>query len=86
MARAKQPNFRLEHEDISGGVMWMHAFVHGAAVLFVTNSIFLAGLEIFAHYILDTVKCYGKIKYNTDQFLHLCCKLVWVILFWAGVA
>lgn len=65
------------------GVPWYqalgaHALIHGGVVGVVTGSLVLGALETAAHLLIDDCKCGGRISYNTDQLLHVLCKLLWV--------
>jgi hypothetical protein len=67
------------------GVPWYqalgaHAIMHGAAVGLLTGSLGLGLAEAASHAIIDDLKCSGKIGFNTDQALHIVCKLVWVAI------
>jgi len=67
------------------GVPWYqclaaHALIQGAGVAVVTGNPFLGGLEFGAHWVIDYLKCSGKIGFNCDQVLHVACKLAWVAL------
>lgn len=72
------------------GVPWYHgllphAAIHGGAVGLVTGSLMLGVAEFLAHCVIDDTKCMGRISYNTDQALHVACKIVWVAaLAWWG--
>lgn len=64
------------------GVPWQqalgaHALIHAGFVGVITGSIALAVCEFAAHWITDDLKCRGKINFNTDQAIHLICKVVW---------
>ena len=65
------------------GVPWYHALgahalIHGGLVGVLTGSLVLCVLETVLHAWIDDRKCAGRISYNTDQLLHVLCKLVWV--------
>lgn len=60
-------------------VLSAHAAIHGAAVALITGIWWLALLEFVIHWNTDNLKCSGAISYNTDQFIHIACKVVW---FW----
>lgn len=57
-----------------------HALIHGGFVAAITGSLWLGLAEVVAHALIDDAKCTGKIGFNTDQFLHLACKLLWVLI------
>ena len=61
-------------------LMMAHCFIHGGMVYLVTESIPLAIIEIIIHGITDDAKCSGKINYNTDQLIHIICKLFYAVL------
>lgn len=67
------------------GVPWWqalgaHALIHGGFVALITNSVLLGIFEVVAHFVIDDLKCRGKLTFNQDQFLHIGCKVVWVFL------
>ena len=54
-----------------------HAVIHGGFVGVITGSVWLGVAETVIHWITDDAKCRGKISYNTDQAIHIACKLAW---------
>ena len=72
------------------GVPWYqalgaHAVMHGGLVGLITGNLWLGLMEFAIHFIIDDRKCAKVIGYNTDQALHILCKVVWVVLIAAGV-
>ncbi len=68
------------------GVPWYqclvwHSMIHAGAVVLITGSILLGCCELVAHSIIDFGKCSGWFGFNTDQALHVTCKIGWW-LFW----
>jgi hypothetical protein len=59
--------------------MFTHSITHGLAVFLVTKSIYLGIAETFAHFLIDFAKCEGKINLHVDQFLHVLCKVGWIL-------
>ena len=57
-----------------------HSIIHGGFVLVLTGSIWLALAEVVIHWLTDFVKCDNMITLNTDQFIHLACKLTWAFI------
>ena len=57
-----------------------HAFIHAGFVIWITGSLFLAICELVIHAYTDYLKCENKISLNTDQVIHLSCKLTWAFL------
>lgn len=73
------------------GVPWWqalgaHAVIHGGFVALITGSLLLGAAETLIHAITDDAKCRGKISFNTDQAIHLACKLLWVLIVATGHA
>lgn len=89
MAKGKNRNRPIDLTSIPPGqkpqVVWYHwltahAFIHGGAVGIVTGVWWLGVLETIAHWTIDFFKCENKYGINTDQGLHLGCKLLWAII------
>jgi hypothetical protein len=76
MARAKNRT-----APIPGVPFWQpltaHAFLHGAAAGAITGLWAVVLAEAVAHWLIDDAKCRNRIGYNTDQALHLLCKVGW---------
>lgn len=84
LARAKDRN-----TDI-GKMLWphalfAHAMIHGGAVLLITGLLPLAIAEACIHAVTDWQKCEKRISANTDQAVHLLCKIVWATIAALGV-
>lgn len=70
------------------GVPWWqalgaHAAIHGGAVGLITGIWWLGLLEAASHFVIDDLKCTGKLGagargFNADQAAHIACKLLWV--------
>lgn len=79
LARAKNRS-----ASIPGFPWWQaltaHAVIHGGVVAYITGFIWLGVAEIVAHWIIDDLKCRGKIGLNTDQALHIICKALWALV------
>ncbi len=83
LARAKNRKSPID------GVPWYqalaaHAAIHALFVGVITGSIYLAAAEFVAHCVIDDFKCQGRISFNSDQALHIICKVVWVLIFFVG--
>lgn len=71
------------HKNPIPGIPWFwclffHAMIHSGAVYLISNSLDLAICELIAHLIIDFSKCEGLIGFNTDQILHILCKVIWI--------
>lgn len=78
------------HTTELGKVYWKwvlpsHGLIHAGFVYFITGSFVLGMAEFIVHTITDYLKCDGKIGFNTDQFIHLGCKVLWILLLMAEV-
>jgi hypothetical protein len=65
------------------GVPWYqamgaHAVIHGGSVAAITGIWWLGVAEAVAHFIIDDLKCSEEIDFNTDQILHVLCKVAWL--------
>lgn len=57
-----------------------HAMIHGGCVALLTGSLVLGCLEALFHGWIDFLKCDNRITYGQDQFLHVVCKVIWVLI------
>jgi hypothetical protein len=57
-----------------------HSAIHAGFVGVITGSIWLALAEFTIHTATDYAKCDGRISYNTDQAIHIGCKVAWAAL------
>jgi hypothetical protein len=54
-----------------------HSFIHGGFVALITGLWWLGAAEVIAHAITDHLKCEKHIGLNTDQIIHVACKVIW---------
>jgi len=64
------------------GVPWYHglfphAAIHAGVVALVTGIWWLGVAEFIIHAATDDAKCCGKIGFDTDQAIHVACKIAW---------
>lgn len=90
MARSKNATRRRTKGSERRDLIWVHvlsahALVHGGAVALATGMIWLGIAETIAHWTIDYGKSQQMYNFHTDQFLHLGCKLVWVLCWLATV-
>lgn len=77
LARAKDPS-------AIGNFIWpwclgAHCMIHAGGVFIITQSWQAAVFELATHWVIDYMKCYGRISFHTDQALHLLGKLIIVV-------
>jgi hypothetical protein len=88
LSKAKNhKNSLVPNEQIWPLCLAGHALIHAAAVFLILSSLPLAIAEFVIHAATDYAKCDGRIGYNTDQYIHLACKVVWwVFAFSVGLS
>lgn len=84
LARAKNRTAPIPGIPWQQALGW-HAVIHGGAVGLITGVWWLGVLETVIHAVTDDAKCRGKIGFNTDQAIHVACKVLWVAIA-AGIA
>lgn len=57
-----------------------HSGIQAGGVYLVTGSLVLALIEWFFHTLIDHAKNEDMISFETDQILHLLCKVVYVVI------
>lgn len=81
LARAKN-----ETAPIPGVPWWQamlaHSAIHAGAVMLITGVWALAVAEFIIHFMTDRAKCRGVISYNSDQAIHVACKVAWAAVMW----
>lgn len=76
LARAKNHTAPIPGIPWPWALFW-HALMHGGAVALVTHSVTLGIAETTIHIGIDWLKCDGRTTFNTDQWLHVICKVAW---------
>lgn len=79
IGKFKNRNIPREFEIPWWHLMIAHSFIHAGAVLLITGNIYFTLFELFAHFIIDVLKCEGYTDINIDQLLHLICKVLYSI-------
>lgn len=62
-----------------------HSGIHGGFVMIITGSWILGLTEWIAHTIIDELKVRGKTTFAIDQFLHIACKAIYIIVLVSGI-
>lgn len=57
-----------------------HSLIHGAAVCLILQNVWLGLAEADMHFLIDTLKCEGRLSYDNDQVVHITCKLIWLTI------
>lgn len=66
-------------------LMTAHCLIHAGFVWFVTGYVVFAVAEFVLHFLIDVMKCEGKTSFETDQWLHVLCKVAFVLVLWFAV-
>ena len=87
MGYGKNRNDKIHDTESSLFPVWYywlsaHAMVHGGIVFLITNSLWLALLEVVLHWITDFAKCEGWIGMHQDQTVHIGCKVGYALVIW----
>lgn len=66
------------------GVPWYHCMaahcaIHGLAVGLVTGIWWFGLIEFALHFMIDVAKCVKATNIQTDQAMHIVCKLIYVL-------
>lgn len=81
------------HKNSSGGkvssgvwvvCMLSHCLIHAGMVWAVTGQVVLGVAELVMHFVIDCLKCEGRLNFESDQALHYGCKLVYVGILYQG--
>ncbi len=65
--------------------MSAHCLIHAGFVWLITGSALLGLIEFVVHFIIDVIKCENRTSFQTDQWLHLLSKAIYVIVIWLGL-
>lgn len=70
--------------------LWMylmsaHALTHAGFVWLFTGNVALGILEFVLHFVIDMMKCDGRTGFESDQWLHVGTKAVYIGLIWGGL-
>jgi hypothetical protein len=65
--------------------LWAHAAIHAGAVWIITGLYWLGLIEFVAHFLIDDLKCRGRLTFNQDQALHVAFKLAYVAIIWGFI-
>jgi len=92
LSQAKNRNLHFS-EDVntkSSQGVWIHAMsahslIHCGVVWLITGSVILGLIEFILHWFIDFAKCENWAGFNTDQFFHYTCKIIYVGLIYYGV-
>lgn len=72
-AKLKGPNPRYH--------LIAHAGMHGCAVAWLLGNPWIGLAEWVLHAITDVLKCRNIISFQTDQIIHIICKLIWLVIY-----
>lgn len=65
-------------------LMSAHCFIHAGFVWLISGMVILAAAEFVLHFVIDVMKCENITSFETDQWLHILAKVLFVVLIWTG--
>jgi Protein of unknown function (DUF3307) len=77
---ALQSDYMASNKGKNLHVLVGHCMIH-AMLTFYASVWQFALLEFISHFTIDSLKCKGKISFNTDQFLHLGFKVLYIVMY-----
>ena len=85
LSRNKNRHYKDENNNVKG--LWIHcltshSILHAGSVWLITGSFTIGIMEFVLHWIIDFLKCEGITNFHTDQFLHVLCRILYVIIIW----
>ena len=85
LSKNKNRHYIDENNNVKG--LWIHcltshSILHAGSVCLITGSFIIGIMEFVLHWIIDFLKCEGITNFHTDQFLHVLCRILYVIILW----
>ena len=85
LSRNKNRHYKDENNNVKG--LWIHcltshSILHAGSVWLITGSFIIGSMDFVLHWIIDFLKCEGITNFHTDQFLHVLCRILYVIILW----
>ncbi|MFL2450569.1 MAG: DUF3307 domain-containing protein [Verrucomicrobiales bacterium] len=85
LSRNKNRHYKDENNNVKG--LWIHcltshSILHAGSVWLITGSFVIGIMEFALHWVIDFLKCEGITNFHTDQFLHVLCRILYVIILW----
>ena len=85
LSRNKNRHYKDENNNVKG--LWIHcltshSILHAGSIWLITGSFIIGIMEFVLHWIIDFLKCEGITNFHTDQFLHVLCRILYVIILW----
>ena len=85
LSRNKNRHYKDENNNVKG--LWIHcltshSILHAGSVWLITGSFVIGIMEFALHWVIDFLKCEAITNFHTDQFLHVLCRILYVIILW----
>ena len=85
LSKNKNRHYKDEINNVKG--LWIHcltshSILHAGSVWLITGSFIIGIMEFVLHWIIDFLKCEGITNFHSDQFLHVLCRILYVIILW----
>ncbi|MEM7602409.1 MAG: DUF3307 domain-containing protein [Verrucomicrobiota bacterium] len=63
-------------------LMGAHCLIQAGFVWLITGYVVFALAELALHWVIDVLKCDGRTSFAMDQWLHVICKVIYVVIIW----
>lgn len=80
LAKSKDRNNPLGANGVWRHSLGAHALIHGGMVALITGRVSLGLAETAIHAATDFAKTEKLIDYDTDQAIHVACKVLWALV------
>ena len=85
LSKNKNRHYKDEINNVKG--LWIHcltshSILHAGSIWLITGSFIIGIMEFVLHWIIDFLKCEGITNFHADQFLHVLCRILYVIILW----
>ncbi|CAN5879069.1 hypothetical protein BH11VER1_BH11VER1_20640 [soil metagenome] len=84
LALNKNRHYRPTHGIEQPKGLWIHCLgahclIHAGLVWLISGRLVFGLIEFVLHFIIDAYKCEKKTSFHTDQFLHVSCRVGYVV-------
>ncbi len=85
MGYGKNRNSEIHNKEQSLFPHWMywmtgHSLIHGGMVFLITGNVLLGLIETVSHWVVDFLKCEGRLTLHQDQAIHVAFKVAYAAM------